>query len=215
MAAAQTKPFAFDDVFTLGDDAASATEKSFTACDIETARREGYEAGADDAKAREEAAQTALLQSIAAAFGARRRAYEAAVDAHRNALSVAAATVLKRFCAKLAEAREIGLAEDLLDRLTKDDGEAAPATLNLNPDSLAKHRDALIEILKTRGFDRFVALEGDETLRPGEARIDWRGGAMARRLDDAMREIDTIFHSLAPTPNSADTTTDPDTENPA
>ncbi|MFQ5564105.1 MAG: hypothetical protein ACE5FO_11105, partial [Parvularculaceae bacterium] len=205
------------DVFALDDDAAPA-ERRYAAAELESARGEGYEAGARDAAVREEAAQTALLETIAAALGDRRNDYEAALAAHRQSLNAAAAAILKRFCEKLAHAREIEIAEDLVDRIAGGEPDGAPATLRLNPESLSRLRATLTKTLKARGLETFIALAADSALQPGEARIDWRGGAASRRLDTAFREIDAIIESAAPsgarTPgnHASNATPDSDTE---
>ncbi|MGE0409453.1 MAG: hypothetical protein AB7P23_09365 [Amphiplicatus sp.] len=186
---AKRQPFAFSDF----DERPAPAFCEAGADAIEKARKEGFEAGLDEARAEARAREADALGAIAAALGEKVAEFDAGLAAERRALKSLAAEFLKAFAGKIAADREIAFAVDLVRRLLAASADRAPAVLALHPESLARLGARLRERIAEAGAASFVALEGDAALAPHDIRLSWRGGAAARRLSRAIEEIDLMI----------------------
>lgn len=151
--------------------------------------------------------QTELLNRILDIVESSRSAFHATVPEQRDALTQTSRAFIERYCRNVATKRESDAALALLDEYLALAPDRKPVLLAL-PEHAAKEVIALLEDgLNERGVSDFVEISASNTVADGDCRIEWRGGAMARNLDEMIDEIDRIFSSLGegriPTPGKA------------
>lgn len=159
-------------------------EPSFTAAELEEARRaafrEGKDAGRTAARAEAEAAGQAALAAIAAGFGtaaaeaeaAREQAAEAAVRLVLGALDALHPALSER----LAEADIAAMVQALLPQLA---GEPRLA-IRLCPPLVETLGPRLAALAEQAGFRGEVSLRADPAIAPDGAAVSWSAGAALR-----------------------------------
>jgi flagellar assembly protein FliH len=199
----QTRPYDFGDLKAP----APAVTEPITVADIEAARESAFRDGYEAARAEMEGKDRETLAAIGDAVAAFRTEFEALAAAERTDLRAAAGEFCRAFATKLAETHEVEAALSLLDRVLDASIDRTHLTLSLSAKSARKWRERLIVAIRKRGAESFTSLESDADLAPGECRINWRGGAIARLIETSLKEIDAVFAretpSGAPKPSEA------------
>jgi flagellar assembly protein FliH len=203
--------FPFDNVFDdepTGEPAAKRTkEPTFSVAELEAARqaahaegvaaglaeaREGYERRA--AQALEEAArQIASLHAVQAGSN---------VAVRRNAIEVAVTVVRKLF--PRVEARW-GLAE--VEQVVQD----SLTQLFEEPRVVIRVHDSLLEALQGRlealaqsaGYPGRLILIADDTIGPGDCRVEWADGGAERLGERLWRDIDAVLQRALGVPSDS------------
>ncbi|MEK7265420.1 MAG: hypothetical protein AAB227_04895 [Pseudomonadota bacterium] len=192
------RPFNFDEFRASAPTTPEAPRvRTFTAEDLAAAREEGVAEGRRLAMDTIAASEAAQLEHIAERLDGAREALQAEIDRTRETILTIARVFLDEFALGLASERETALAEDLLRRLTENSEDRRSARLYLNAKSLERLRPRLEGLLNARGVADFVALDGDFSLQPGEARLEWRGGETRRGRAEIAAAIAALFDPLA------------------
>lgn len=186
--------------------------------DLAAARREGFEAGRAEAlREAEESAARRLAdagEQLAAGLAGLRQRQEAANAAlAADAMNVALAAVRKM----LPElARRHGLEEvtavlrECVARLTPE----ARVLVRVHPELAAPLRETVEPLRLRSGFSGALEVTEDETVAPGDCRVDWDDGGAERDSEKLWRDIEAIIRrhmdatqAAAPAPAAQDGTT--------
>ncbi|MEX0643872.1 MAG: FliH/SctL family protein [Parvularculaceae bacterium] len=194
MARARVEPFAFRD---FDEPAAQPVAEHpvalFDPEELDRVRKAAFAGGVESARREAAAEASQALSALASSFGDQVAEFDAVIAAERRSLKAAAADFLKAFAAAIVKEREVEIALDLLRRLFAASSDRAPAELLLNPESLKLVGDRLKKEIAAQGASSFISLRPDAALAPGDCRLQWRGGAVDRRLAQAVEEIDAMF----------------------
>jgi flagellar biosynthesis/type III secretory pathway protein FliH len=194
------RPFAFADLRggAQSAEAAQAAEP-FCADDVAAARAEGVVEGRRLAMETIAADEAHALDRIASALEANCRTFESRLAEIRAGTLTIARILTETFGQELAAAREVEIAESLLRRLTENSEDRRDVAMFLNPESLERLRPRLEAALERRGIAEFVALADDTALKPGEIRLDWRGGSARRTRAEIVAAVSAVFNPLSDT----------------
>src|SRR3990167_1699568 len=192
------RPFNFDEFRAAAAPAAAEPPRARvnSAEDLDAARREGIAEGRRLAMESIAANEAAQLENIGARLEGVRDSMNEEIACARASIFAIARVFLDEFATGLASERETALAEDLLRRLTDNSEDRRSARLVLNARSLERLRPRLEDLLNRRGVADFVALDGDVSLQPGEARLEWRGGQSRRGRAEISAAIAALFDPL-------------------
>lgn len=193
----RASPFKFGDFARAAPSVAEpAPARTFAREDLDEAREGGILEGRRLAMETIAADEAAALSRIASSLEAAADTIEHRLaEARAEALAVTRAFV-EEFCIGIAAAREVEIADDLLRRLTENSEDRSKASLLLNSASLERLRTRLDAALASRRVADFVSLEGDEALKPGEARLEWRGGGARRTRAEIAAAVAAVFGPL-------------------
>lgn len=205
-----TGKFLFDTSFDAPPPAkAAAPSPRFSEADLVRAREEGFSAGRSagraEARAEREELAARTLPAIAQAlqgFGPMCERLE------RQALNWALTTALG-MVRKLYPSLERmqGLVE--IEQMTVDalrDLDEEPRVVLRLPDSLIDEtRPKVAELCRQAGFGGRLLLIADETLGPGDCRLEWADGGVERQVARSWAEIEQrIARGLAAAPTASD-----------
>jgi len=169
---------------------------TFSEEEMQAAREESFAAG--KAEGVSEAAEATerriadLLEKLNQQFGGLFRAQEEADTAIlENAIAVACGIVRKVFPALndqggLAEVERIVAVS--LEKVL----EEPEVTLSVNPDIEAALNQRLGTLVEKAGYKGTVKIVADESLDPGDCRLEWGGGGAKRDMNALWQEIDEI-----------------------
>ncbi len=192
------RPFNFDE-FRSGASAAAEPKllRTFLAEDVDKAHAEGVIEGRRLAMETIAADDRAALQAIAAHISDTQSTLEAEQARLRDDIGSVASLFLEEFCAELSAAREIEIAEDLLRRLTENSEDRRAARLVISAKSFDRLADRLHRQFNESGVGDFVSLAADNRLKPGEARLEWRGGEACRSRAEINAAVAAIIEPVA------------------
>lgn len=192
------RPFNFDEFRSSGSPAAEPQSiRTFLAEDIEKARAEGVAEGQRLAMETIAADDRATLQSIASCVADAKSAWDAEHARLRDDIGAVAMLFLEEFCAELSAAREIEIAQDLLRRLTENSEDRRTARIVISEKSFDRLADRLNRQLSKSGIGDFVTLDADNRFKPGEARLEWRGGEVRRGRAEINAAVVAIIEPIA------------------
>lgn len=187
---AAAKPYDFDE-FAAAE--AGEAEAVYSAADMEAACEKTRAEALTGKAAAEAAEQTRLLAAIAARLEADARDRDDAVAAQAAALVAIARDIVRQICigAAVQDKGEAALA--LLERYLAGAPDRTPARLIVCDATPKRVIAQLKRAVAARGADAFIGIETSSVFAPGDCRIEWRDGAMARELNDILEQIETIF----------------------
>ena len=190
------RPFNFDEFRAAGSKVESGPRpRAFSAEDLAAARAEGVAEGRRLAMESIAANEGEQIEKIG---GCLERAHasisQELARAQSGALHLARA-FLEEFAAGLASAREIEMAEEILKRLIDNSYDRRAARLVVSARSYDRLQARLDAVIRNRNLDAFVALDRDQDLQPGEARLEWRGGEARRGRAEIKAALAALFES--------------------
>lgn len=185
--------FIFDD-FNAPPPAPPASAAADIAA-IEAARAEGFAAGLKSAQSLRGVERDAALARIAVAIAEAADDREAALAADRAEILVATRMFLETFCGRLAAARDVDAACDLLARIS-DFPRGGRLRLFVDAGMSAEDRDAIAARAAAMNGAPPVAVVTDEALSPGEQRLDWADGAFRRTRAEIEAAVNRLIESL-------------------
>ena len=165
--------------------------ETLSAVDIERAFADGLAAGRTEAAGAVAAGAerlSALVETVAAECARR----DAMLDLERERLRAALQTFLAAFCERLFARNATPLALSLVDRLLDASRDRSPAALIVSKPAFEAFASDLAEAIAARGAE-FIRVDADESLREGECRLVWRGGAAGARLETTAAEVNRIL----------------------
>jgi flagellar biosynthesis/type III secretory pathway protein FliH len=187
--------FIFDDFHapppaqaTLGEDNGASA--------LETARAEGFAAGLKSAQTLQHVERDAALARIAASIAEAAERRDANLAADRADILAAARAFLETFCTHIAASRDVEAACDLLSKI-HDFPRGARLKLFVGPSTSADDRSAIAARAAAISDAPPVAVLVDETLLPGEARLEWTDGAFRRTRAEIESAVNRLVDSLA------------------
>lgn len=136
--------------------------------------------------------QTALMDEIAARLNQSREAENERIAQHIETLTAIAENIVTTFCADAGLARQGDMALGLVDRFLRASETRAEATLVISAKTSKRCRARIEKALAGRDADH-VALVTDKAMAQGDARLEWRGGAMAQSGDEIRQQIKALF----------------------
>jgi flagellar biosynthesis/type III secretory pathway protein FliH len=146
--------------------------------------------------------QTEVIDKLLAHIETSRDFFYSAIEEQRETLTQTARTFIERYFRNIATKRETDTALALLDDYLAMAPDKKPVALAL-PEGIDDDVTALLQdSLNERNVSDFVELTTRGNIADGDCRIEWRGGAMARNLDEMLEEIDRIFSSHGENRNS-------------
>jgi flagellar assembly protein FliH len=189
-----TAKYLFDENFASGEKPTiTLVEHERRRADAESqAYRSGFAAGQEQAQ--QEAAQNIAASLAVIADGLSR--LDGALTAIEARLETEAVEVAVAVAAKLAPAllarepfAEISaLATDCFHHLVS----TPYVAVRVSPGIYATAREKIEEISRTRGFEGRLAVVPDETLAPGDCRIEWADGGVIRDQSATASAIDEM-----------------------
>ena len=191
--------FLFDQSFDLPDEprgvrAAPAPEPTFTRAELAAARAAGEAQGRDAALAEAaqavEALAAAALSSLADGV---RRALESreacAAETQRRALETTR-VVLRKAAPALSRKAPLAEIESVVVDCLREILDEPRVVLRVADSLFEAVQQRLGAITAATGFAGKVVLLADETLSPGDARVEWADGGAERDTNRLMRDID-------------------------
>ena len=187
----------FDFVDLTGDTPSEDHDDVFSAQDIQAA----YDRGREDALTQAEnsalQAQTELLARIENNLLRLDSAFQQSLEQERCALRAITEAFLRKFCQSYGEVYDAASAKSLLNQfLEYADGQshgvleisgAAPSTI-----------DQLTALINEQNITALVTVAANDTLKPGEARIRWRGGSLAFDLTAVEQAVSHLVGAERP-----------------
>ena len=210
--AAVAQPFEFSDFEDVAENTVKTPDLAQTApadepaapADLNILRAEAERAALNSILAREAAEQTALLTKIAEMLNrdaaSERDTVEARVGSFRNLFHAAT----EEICLGVALQKKTAAASDLIDRYLESQHEGERATLYVTEKAAAQMITFLQKGLQDRGAGNLIEIKTDAALTQGEARIEWRDGAMMRDHASLLRAIEDLFGGPKPTAQQSD-----------
>lgn len=161
---------------------------------LQSARRQGYEEGRLEgeraALATLEARSVAAVTAIAERAEALQQAMVEECDAiHRHAVQVALA-VAERLATALVRSQPVAEIEALIGECLAHIGQAPRLELRVSPALAADVEARLHAAAKARGYAGQLAVIADSTIEPGDCRMEWADGGMARDMAATLSDID-------------------------
>jgi flagellar assembly protein FliH len=125
-----------------------------------------------------------------------------------------AITAAKKLARRLLEEEPIGEVETLFRACLAPMFDASHLVVRMNEGHVDQIRDRLEQIATSQGFEGRLVFLGEESYAPGDARIEWADGGLARSQHDMEKGIDLLVEGyLAARSNSADAPELPQTPN--
>ena len=193
MPAAPVK-FIFDD-FGAPPAPPAPVADSDSAAAIEAARADGFAAGLQSAQSLKGADRDAALAHIAASISDAQEQREAALAADRADILAAARAFIETFCSRIAAARDVDAACELLSKIN-DFPRGARLKLFVDAGMSADDRSAIAARAAAMSDAPPVAVMIDETLAPGESRLEWTDGAFRRTRAEIEAAVSRLVDSL-------------------
>ncbi len=196
----RTLPFDYRDLrgrpapVTVTEAPAAPVAPALTAADIDAAFAAGYRAGEDTAMRSAESSAAARLGAVAADLAAQSLRFGAALDSEREAMRAAARELFQSILRGAWRRAELDGALALVDRLIAAAPDGPEAILRIHPEGVSRIGESLRRALGERN-SAVIRIESDAAIEDGDCRLEWRGGAAARRMSDAIGEIDRILDS--------------------
>jgi flagellar assembly protein FliH len=225
---AAAAPYQFDGVFALdssGQEKPAITEEQLTqACEEARtqAYAEGHSAGVSEAQNRHEAQLNASLGKL---FGQIPDLFRTR-DHHMRETEDAAVEIAVLSARKLARAliAKFPLVEIVdLVRQSFDEIRTTPhVVLHLNEELSAPMAERIVKLSREAGIEGRIIVMGDPDMAPGDGRIEWADGGMARdlptleaRIDEAVKRFVMARHTSESPQGAADTEASAIARNPA
>ena len=186
---------------------------TFSEEEVAAARDEGFAAGKEQGiretlAGAEQTTATALESIMEKINGIFRRQDEANISTVRDAINVAAAITRKMFphFSKRGAAEEVEqVIQSIMEKVIDEPRLTITVSASLHENISAR----LGPIVSETGFEGKVVLNAEETLPPGDCRIEWGTGTASRDTEALWREID--FHIAENMPSSDGPDTDGNT----
>jgi len=169
-----------------------------------TALAEGASKGKADATAQTERQTATALNGIAGHFAKVDGEVQAAVAAMRETTVELSLAMVRRLFPEFARQHGLDEVKGLLGRCLD--------TLRTEPHFAVRVSGGQAEVLRSeveaiaqsRGFEGRIVVTADETLKPGDCRIEWSQGGMIRSAEDIWKAIETAMEqALISTEGSA------------
>ena len=197
MAAKITK-YLFDtdfapDMSRLRDQDGIAWDVPPTRADIDRARTEGFSAGRAEAEAETSRLQAQALNRFAEEFVTLKISHEKVLRASTGDAVALALTVGRKLAENLIATHPLGEIEALMTHcLSRLMGEAR-IVLRIHESLLDALRERVDKLTRRIGFEGHVILLGDESIAPGDCRIEWADGGAER---DAAKLADDLENTI-------------------
>ncbi len=201
--AAAARPFdfnAFDAAAPVAPALGAAAPEpatAYTQAELDAAVAEARKDAVKSIAAGEALKQTALLEAISARLADAASSEIDGVADHLETLTGITETIVKQVCIASAAAQQTEAIMAMADRFLRAADDDAGATLVLPGKTTKRARAQIEKSLAERAGDQITVLT-DNALSPGEVRLEWRGGAMARTHDDINARIEAIFAATKP-----------------
>ncbi|MCB2098062.1 MAG: hypothetical protein KDE05_10540 [Parvularculaceae bacterium] len=187
---ARPRPF---DFVSFDKTAAAEEPRAFSAGDLEAARAEGLAEGRRLAMESIAADDAAALNRIGDLLSASLENIDADMEKTRDDILTLARVFVEEFCKAIALEREIEAADSLLRQLTENSEDRRTARLFLPERRIDRIEQSLAALLSDRRIGDFVMIESDPHLKPGECRLEWRGGEIRRTHAEIEAAVAGIF----------------------
>jgi len=187
--------FMFDEDFAGGAKPTTITMVEFERrrADAESqARRTGFDAG--QAQARTEATERLAKTMVVIADGLERlnralAGIESQMETEAVQVAIAVASKLApELIAREPFAEISALATDAFRQLV----ETPQISVHVGADIYESAKDKLEEIVRTRGFEGRLTVQPDDTMAPGDCRIEWADGGVNRDRAATLATIDEL-----------------------
>jgi|GEM_PF-3232037 len=165
---------------------------TYTQAELDDAIAEARKDAVKAIAAAEAIKQTALMDEIAARLNRSLDAENARIAQHVETLTAIAENIVTTFCADAGLARQGDIALGMVDRFLQASETRAEATLVIPAKTSKRCRARIEKALADREADH-VAIVADKAMAQGDARLEWRGGAMAQSGDDIQEQIKALF----------------------
>lgn len=125
-----------------------------------------------------------------------------------------AITAAKKLARRLLEEEPMGEVENLFRACLAPMFDASHLVVRMHEEHVDQIRERLETIAEGQGFEGRLVFLGEETYAPGDARIEWADGGIARSQNNMEKEIDMLVEGyLAARSSSSDAPPLPQTPN--
>lgn len=125
-----------------------------------------------------------------------------------------AMTAAKKLARRLLEEQPVGEVENLFRACLAPMFDASHLVVRMNEEHVDQIRERLEHIATSQGFEGRLVFLGEENYAPGDARIEWADGGLARSQSAMEKDIDTLVEGyLAARSHGPDAPAIPQTPN--
>ncbi len=124
------------------------------------------------------------------------RTEETARTAYSTALNTAIA-VCKKIAPALSEKNALTEIEFLIRKNFHFLKDEPKISIRITPALADKIKPALSGLIKKESYGGKIAIIRDESIRPGDCRIEWKNGGLQRNIQDILSQSEELIHSYA------------------
>lgn len=162
----------------------AALERKVRAEAHEAGRQEAVEAGSN-ALAEETQRLTSVVQSMLSRL-------DTEIGLREEGAVRIAVSAAKKLARRLLSAEPVGEVENLFRSCLAPMFDASHLVVRMNADHVDDVRERLEAIAATQGFEGRLIFMGEEDFAPGDTRIEWADGGLARSQDEIEKGIDDL-----------------------
>lgn len=162
----------------------AALERKVRAEAHEAGRQEAVEAGSN-ALAEETQRLTSVVQSMLSRL-------DTEIGLREEGAVRIAVSAAKKLARRLLNAEPVGEVENLFRSCLAPMFDASHLVVRMNADHVDDVRERLEAIAATQGFEGRLIFMGEEDFAPGDTRIEWADGGLARSQDEIEKGIDDL-----------------------
>jgi len=158
-----------------------------------TAHAEGAAKGKADANAQIERQTAAALNAIAGHFAKIEGEVNAAVGQMRETTVELSLAMMRRLFPEFARQHGLDEVKGLIGRCLDTLRTEPRFTVRVSNDQADALRGAVEELAAARGYEGRIAVTADESLKPGDCRIEWSQGGMIRSAGEIWKAIEAAM----------------------
>lgn len=168
---------------------------------------EGQAKGKADANAQTERQTATALTAIAGHFAKIEGEVQAAVEQMRETTMELSLAMVRRLFPEFARQHGLEEVRELLGRCLDTLRTEPRFTVRVASGQDEALRGEVDALARSRGFEGRIAVTADESLKPGDCRIEWSQGGMIRSADEIWKAIEAAMEQALI--SSKDTSADP------
>jgi flagellar assembly protein FliH len=158
-----------------------------------TALAEGQAKGKADATAQNERQTAAALNTIGQHFAKIDGEVKAATEQLRETSLELSVAIVRRLFPEFARQHGLEEVKELLGRCLDNLRSEPRFTVKVASDQAEALKNEVEALAQSRGFEGRIMVAADESLKPGDCRIEWSQGGMIRSADEIWKAIEAAM----------------------
>jgi flagellar assembly protein FliH len=201
---AATRKFLFDTVFDTSSANARPNARRYNEVELEAARQEAFDKGREAGRVEAEATREQLIARSTAAFSEnlkRFQTFTADLDRRMTSWALQAAHImLKTLFPELLRRHSQAEIEALVVEALHENEQEPRVVLRLPADMIEPLRPLVADLCRDAGFAGRLLLIEDDTIAPGDCRIEWAEGGVERQAQRVWKDIEQRVARLLDSP---------------